>query len=71
MSRNKKSNDIRTRDKHVPVGKRVFKNGEPQLLVGPASKKDLYTMQEMTEDLFGEGYKCFVISPDGQTKACL
>ena len=64
MSRNKKSNDILTREKGVKVGKLVYKNGEPQMLVGPEKNKDLYTMQDMTEDLYGKGYKYVVLPPD-------
>lgn len=69
MSRKKDSNDIRTREKGVKVGKRVFKNGEPQILVGPESNKDLYTMQDMTEDLYGEGYTYCLIGPNKRAKA--
>ncbi len=69
MGRNKNSDDIRTRGKGVKVGKRVMKNGEPQILVGPESNKDLYTMQDMTEDLFGEGYTYCLIGPDKRPKA--
>lgn len=66
MSRKNDSNDIRTRGKGVKVGKRVMKNGEPQMLVGPESNKDLYTIQDMTEDLYGKGYKYVVLPPDNK-----
>lgn len=69
MSRKKNSNDILTRNKGVKVGKRVLKNGEPQMLVGPEANKDLYTIQDMTEDLYGPGYQCIVIPPGKQAKA--
>ena len=69
MSRRKDSNDILTRRKGVRVGKRVLKDGEPQMLVGPQAKKDLYTIQDMTEDLYGPGYKYIVIPPDNQATA--
>lgn len=65
MSRSKNSNDIRTREKGVKVGKRIVKDGEPQMLVGPESNKDLYSMQDMAEDLYGEGYRCIVLPPAG------
>nr|MBQ4457817.1 hypothetical protein [Clostridia bacterium] len=63
MSRKDSSNDIRTRFKGVKVGKRVVVNGEPQALVGPESNKDLFSLQDMTETLYGEGYKCVVLPP--------
>ena len=69
MGRKDDSNDIRTREKGVKVGKRVVKNGEPQILLGPESNKDLYTMQDMTEDLFGKGYTYCLIEPNGHAKA--
>lgn len=63
MSRKNDSNVIRTRGKGVKVGKRVVKDGEPQILLGPESNKDLYTMQDMTEDLYGKGWQCIVLPP--------
>ena len=69
MSRRKDSNDMRTRSKGVRVGKRVIKNGEPQMLVGPEANKDLYTIQDMTEDLYGPGYRYMLIPPGKQSKA--
>lgn len=69
MSRRKDSNDILTRKKGVRVGKRVLKNGEPQMLVGPEANKDLYTIQDMAEDLYGPGCQCVVIPPGKQSKA--
>ena len=69
MSRRKDSNDILTRNKGVRVGKRVLKDGVPQMLVGPEANKDLYTIQDMTEDMYGPGYKYVVIPPDNQVKA--
>ena len=63
MSRNKKSNDIRTKAKGVKVGKRVVVAGEPQLLVGPEANKDYFTLQDMTEAMYGQGANYHVDKP--------
>ena len=63
MSRSKKTSDVLTREKEVKVGRRVIVGGEPQLLVGPEKKKDLFTLQDMTEALYGEGARCHVEKP--------
>ena len=63
MSRKKKANYIRTKDKQVKVGELVTRCGEPQLLVGPEGKKDYFTLQDMTVACYGPGAKCHVILP--------
>lgn len=63
MSRRKDSNDILTKEKHVRVGKRVMAHGEPHVLVGPEKNKDLFSIQDMAEQLYGPGTKCYVEPP--------
>ena len=60
MSRNKDSNLVVTKEKKVKVGRRVIVNGEPQLLTGPESNKDYFSLQDMTEGLYGPGAKYHV-----------
>lgn len=66
MSRKNDSNDIRTREKGVKVGKRVMKNGEPQMLVGPESNKDLFSLQDMTVALYGPKAQYHVVLPEAR-----
>ena len=61
MSRNKKSNDILTREKQVKVGTRVLKGAEPVALVGPEKQKDTFSLQDMAVALYGPGTQCVVI----------
>ncbi len=61
--RNKSSNDIRTKGKHVKVGKKVIIDGEPLLLVGPEANKDYFSLQDMTEAMYGIGAKYHVDPP--------
>ena len=61
--RNKNNNDIRTKTKHVKVGKRVIVNGEPKLLVGPEANKDYFSLQDMAEAMYGQGAICHVSPP--------
>ena len=64
MSRKKESNDIRTTNKRVKVGRRVIENGEPKALVGPESNKDTFSLQDMAEALYGAGTRCYIVPPD-------
>ena len=63
MSRNKKSNDILTKEKHVKVGKKVIRHGIPQLLVGPNANQDYFSMQDMAEAMYGRGAKFYIEEP--------
>ncbi len=64
MSRRKDSNVIRTREKGVKVGKRVVKDGEPQILLGPEYNKDLFSLQDMTVALYGPTAQYHVLFPE-------
>lgn len=61
MSRNRKSNDILTREKQVKVGTRVLKGTEPVALVGPEKQKDTFSLQDMAVALYGPGTQCVII----------
>lgn len=61
MSRNRKSNDILTREKQVKVGTRVLKGAEPVALVGPEKQKDTFSLQDMAVALYGPGTQCVII----------
>ncbi len=69
MSRNRRKNDILTREKQVKVGTRVLNGAEPVALVGPKSNKDTISLQEFAVELYGPGTQCYVILPDGRQKA--
>lgn len=64
MSRNSRSDFIFTTEKKVKVGKRVIENGVPKALVGPASNKDTFSLQDMAVALYGPGTKCYVEKTD-------
>ena len=60
--RNKKSNEIRTRN-NIKVGDRVrdARTGVPAALIkGKGNKFDTFTLQEMAVALYGEGTKVLI-----------
>ena len=68
MSRKRNSNVVMTREKKVRVGKRIIADGKPQLLVGPESNQDTFSLDDMAVALYGPGARCHVVV-DGR-RAC-
>ena len=63
MSRNKNSNDIVTTRKQVKIGKKVYHGTEPVALVGPEQNRDIISLNEFAEALYGPGCQCVIIPP--------
>lgn len=68
MSRKKNSNLIVTKLKHIKIGRRILKNNEPVVLVGPDEKNDIITLQELAVELYGPGTQCLVIPGDNAVR---
>lgn len=63
MSRNKDHNVLSTPRTGAKYGRRVLRGSEPVALVGPAGNRDILSLQEFAEALYGEGTECVVIPP--------
>lgn len=66
MSRDRKAKTLVTREKQVKFGEKILIGNEPAALVGPNNNKDTLTLKEFCEQLYGNGYQCVLIPPEGK-----